>query len=157
MKLMSFNCRVLAGPHKISALKRVVGLEHPDILMLQETLCVGEVVKAKLQSWFPGWNFETLNVRGCYGGLEISWNERTAKALNLWGMESVLGMNFLELDLDTSFTFFNIYGLYLNRIPFWDTLFNNTLLRGDLVILGGDLNFSMGQGEVWGPHACADL
>ena len=63
MKLMSFNCRVLASPHKISALKMVVGLEHPSILLLKET------VKE---------------------GLAIRWNERTVKALNLRGVESVL-------------------------------------------------------------------
>ena len=67
MKLMSFNYRGLASPHKRSTLKRVVGLEHPDILLLQETV---------------------------KGGLEIIWNEITIKDLNLWGMEYVLGLKF---------------------------------------------------------------
>ena len=75
MKLKSFSCWGLAGPHKISTLKRVVGLQHPGILMLQETLGVGEVVKIRLESWFPGWNFFTLDIRGRSGGLEIGWNE----------------------------------------------------------------------------------
>ena len=61
MKIMFFNCRGMVGPHKISALKRVVSLEHPDISLLQETLGVGEVVKDRLGSWFPRWNFETLD------------------------------------------------------------------------------------------------
>ena len=52
---------------------------------------------------------------------------------------------------------FNIYGPYLNCIHFWDNLFNNYVLRGDLVIIGGDLNFSLGQTEVWGPNARPDL
>ena len=89
------------------------------------------------------------------GGLAIEWNERTVKALNLSGMESVLGLNFLALDLGVSFTIFNIYGPYLNRIPFWDALLSNHLIRGDSLILGGDLNFSLGQDEVWGTHAHA--
>ena len=62
MKLMSFNYQGLAGPHKRSTLKRVVGLEHPNIMLLQETLGVGEVVNARLESWFLGWIFETLDV-----------------------------------------------------------------------------------------------
>ena len=45
MKLMSFNYQGLAGPHKRSALKRVVILEHPDIIILQEALGLGNVVK----------------------------------------------------------------------------------------------------------------
>ena len=89
MKLMSFNFQGLVVPHKISTLKTMVGLEHPNILLLQETI---------------------------KGGLVIGWNERTIKALNLWGMESVLWGSI----------FFHIYGPYLNRIPFWDSLFNNT-------------------------------
>ena len=124
MKIMSFNCRGLSSPHKLSALKRVVCLEHPDILLLQEILGVGGVVKVRLESWFPGWIFETLDVRGHSGGLEIRWNERTIKALNPWGMESVLGLKFLALDLEVSFTIFNIYGLYINRMPYL-TILNN--------------------------------
>ena len=31
------------------------------------------------------------------------------------------------------------------------------MLRGDLVIIGGDLNFSLGQGEVWEPFAHPDI
>ena len=31
------------------------------------------------------------------------------------------------------------------------------MLRGDLVIIGGHLNFSLGQAEVWGPFAHLDL
>ena len=39
---MFFNCRGLAGPQKRSALRRVVDLDRPDILLLQETLGAGE-------------------------------------------------------------------------------------------------------------------
>ena len=72
---MSFNCRGLDGPHKRSTLKRVVGLEHPDVLLLQETLGVGDVVQSRLESRSLGWDFTTLNVRGHSGVLEIGWNE----------------------------------------------------------------------------------
>ena len=71
MTIMSFNCRGLVGPHKRSTLKRVVVLECLDIILLQETMGVGEVVKARLESWFASWNFETLDVRGHFGGLDF--------------------------------------------------------------------------------------
>ena len=64
MKIMSFNCQGLAGPLKRHALRRVVDLEHPDVMLLQETLGIGEVIKAKLESWFLGWQFVTLDVWG---------------------------------------------------------------------------------------------
>ena len=50
MKFMSFNCRGLAGPVKKSTFIRVLTLEHPDVIMLQETLGVGDVVKERLES-----------------------------------------------------------------------------------------------------------
>ena len=47
MKVMSFNVRGLAGPHR-SALKHVVSLEHPDIIIPHETLGLGDVLKERL-------------------------------------------------------------------------------------------------------------
>ena len=87
----------------------MVDLEQPVILLLQETLGLGDVVKGRLESWFPGWQFETLDVRGHFGELAIGWNVRLVKVLDIWGMESVLGMNFKDLDLVDTFTVFNIY------------------------------------------------
>ena len=69
MKLMSFNCRGLAGPVKKSAFIRVLTLEHPDVILLQETLEVGEVIQERLESWILGWSFVTLDARGHSGGI----------------------------------------------------------------------------------------
>ena len=64
MKILSFNCRGLAGLVKKSAFVRVLTLEHPDVILLQETLGVGEVIKEKLVNWLPGWCFLTLDANG---------------------------------------------------------------------------------------------
>ena len=71
MKILSFNCWGLAGPQKRSALRRVVEVDRPDIMLLQVTLGAGVEVKAKLESWFGGWSFETLDARCRLGGLAI--------------------------------------------------------------------------------------
>ena len=99
MKIMSFNYQGLVGPHKRSAFMRVITIDQLDIILLQETLGVGDVVKARLEIWVPGWLFETLDVRGCLDGLAVGWNRRSIKSLNSWGMESILGLNFLALEL----------------------------------------------------------
>ena len=106
---------------------------------------------------FSKWQFVTLDVRGRSRGLAMGWNTRVVKALNIWGMDSVLGMTLQGLDQGAPVDVFNIYGPYLNHIPFWDNIFNLDLFRGELVIIGGDFNFSLGQEEVWGPFACPDL
>ena len=112
-------------------------------MLLQETLEAGVEVKAKLESWFGGWCFESLDVRGRLGGLAIGWNTRSVKVLNVWGMESVMGITLRALKLVDTFDVINIYGPYLNRIPFWDKISSNSLLRGDMMIIRGDLNFSL--------------
>ncbi len=62
----------------------------------------------------------------------------------------------MSVDLGITIKVINIYGPYLNRVPFWDSLFCNPLLSGDSLVLGGDLNFSLRQNEVWGLHAHVD-
>ena len=62
MNILSFNYRGLAGPHKRSALRRVVEIDQPEIILLQETIGDGLEVKTNLESWFGGWCFETLDV-----------------------------------------------------------------------------------------------
>jgi len=156
MKLMSFNCRGLAGPNKLSAFRRVLTLEHPDVILLQETLGVGDVIKDCLERWLPGWTFLTLDVKGRSGGLAVGWRNNSLKLVSSWGMDSVLCVVLLSADLGISLKVVNIYGPYNNRIPFWESLFGNPLLNGDSLVIGGDLNFSLGQSEVWGPHAHPD-
>jgi len=156
MKFMSFNCRGLAGPIKKSAFRRVLTLEHPDVIMLQETLGVGDVIKDCLERWLPGWTFITLDVKGRSGGLAIGWRNSCLKMVSSWGMESVLCVEVLSADLGQTVKVVNIYGPYNNRAPFWEALFENPLLCGDSLVIGGDLNFSLGQSEVWGPHAHVD-
>jgi len=156
MKVMSFNCRGLAGPKKKSALKRVLTLEHPDVILLQETLGEGDIIKEHLESWFTGWSFVTLDVRGRSGGLAVGWRTSALKVISAWGMESVLGVEVMSVELGISLLVINIYGPYLNRIPFWDSLFHNPMLDGESVVIGGDLNFSLGHSEVWGPSTHPD-
>jgi len=157
MKIMSFNCRGLAGPLKRPALRRVLDLEHPDVLMLQETLGEMEAVKSKLEGMLPGWVFQCLDVRGRSGGIATGWNTRTVKIENVWGMDSVLGCSFFSSDTGEEITLLNIYGPYQDRIPFWEKVFSLECLKNDSVIIGGDLNFSLGHSEVWGPQARVDI
>lgn len=157
MNIMSFTYRGLAGPLKKIALRRVVSLERPDVLLLQETLGVREVVRKKLECWFLGWHFEALYVKGRSGGLAVRWDERRVKLLNIWGMDSIMGMTISALDIEEVFLIMNVYGPYLDRVPFWENFLSKEISKGDLVIIGGDLNFSLGRSEVWGPTAHVDI
>ena len=82
----------MEGALKKTSLKRVISSEHPDILLLQETMGVGEEVKSCLEQLLLGWKFETLDALGRYGGLATRWNTQTIQVLNTWGLDSGLGI-----------------------------------------------------------------
>ena len=54
----------------------------------------------------------------------------------------------IELNLDLCFV--NIYGPYIDREKFWNNFLNMDCLKCDRLILGGDLNFSLGLSKIWG-------
>jgi hypothetical protein len=60
--------------------------------------------------------------------------------VDIWSEE--LGMNFLVI---------NIYEPYLDRVPFQEALLKKYFMNCDSLILGGDINFSVGAAEIWGP------
>jgi exonuclease III len=144
MKCCSFNCRGLAGPLKRTSLKRMILTEHPDVLLLQETLGEGIEVFNRLSSLLPDWSFITLDSIGRSGGLAIGWNSRTIKVINSWGFDSGLGITFTSKELEEPLNIVNIYGPCHNRGPYWDNFFSKSFLKEKFLILGGDLNFSLG-------------
>jgi hypothetical protein len=155
MKIMSFNCRGLAGALKKPSLKRVIATEHPDVLLLQETMGVGEEVKSSLELLLPGWNFITVDAMGRSGGLATGWNSHNIQVINTWGLDSGLGITVLTPELKDVIHILNIYGPYQNKKPFWDSLLSKSFFK-ELLILGGDLNLSLGPSEVWGDSARPD-
>eukprot|EP00253_Pinus_taeda_P023046 PITA_23046 len=50
----------------------------------------------------------------------------------------------------------NVYGPCSSRAPFWNALLESDLLKEDNIILGGDLNFTLGYCESWGHSAQVD-
>jgi endonuclease/exonuclease/phosphatase family metal-dependent hydrolase len=65
-------------------------------------------------------------------------------------------MDLLMEGLGLEFRVVNIYEPHEHRPAFWDRLLKRSLLKSDTLIVGGDLNFSSGEAESWGPHALSD-
>jgi exonuclease III len=61
MKILSLNCRGLEIPHKKYALKQLIFLHQPDIIILQETMIDSTSIFATLTSLLPGWTFLGLD------------------------------------------------------------------------------------------------
>lgn len=57
---------------------------------------------------------------------------------------------------DFPLTILNIYGPCQGRVPFWNDLMSNSIVKFKNMVLGGDLNFSIGSAEAWGPSVRED-
>jgi exonuclease III len=156
MKILSFNCRGLASPAKKSSLKRLVSVNNLDIIFLQETLGVSEVVVNSLEALLPGWSFVAVDAKGCSGGLATGWRLKSYRCDSVWGFDSGIGLNLFSEELGHALVLINIYGPYAERKRYWDSLALCPWLSQPGVIVGGDLNFSLGAAEVWGPRSTLD-
>jgi hypothetical protein len=75
---------------------------------------------------------------------------------NSWGFEYGLGVNVCSEDLGMELLVINFYGPYQDQALFWESLLNKSFMNFESLILGGDLNFSVGVIEVWGPKPRID-
>jgi hypothetical protein len=118
MKILSYNCRGVEIPHKKYDLYRLVKLNYPNIIFLQETMGEEAVVILWLEAIFKNLKFLGSYARGRYGGLVIGWNPKKIKLINSWVIEYGLGINFLSEDLGMELSTLNMYGPYQDQIPF---------------------------------------
>lgn len=156
MKVLSFNYRGLVSTFKKSSLKRLVLKTKSKVIFFQETMGSSDVIKGVLLSLFPGWDFVVLDAQGRSGGVVTGWRLASCRLLNSWGSELCIGTDVYFHELSAEFRLFNVYGPYLNREVFWDKFFSSSLIKHDMVIVGGDLNFSLGSAESLGPRASPD-
>eukprot|EP00253_Pinus_taeda_P010674 PITA_10674 len=154
--MSSWNCRGLASKPKKLALRDWLQNSKSDILFLQETLGKGSEVESMLKSLLPGWSFSAIDSSGHSGGLAIGYREGIIKCINLWGTKHVMGMEVISPDFSSPFLIVNIYGPCQGRELFWTDLLAKSLMNSSLMIVGGDLNFSLGRVEAWGPSARED-
>ena len=67
-----------------------------------------------------------------------------------------MGIDLYSVELGTSLRVINIYGPCQQREQFWQQLLGLSILSQENIIIGGDLNFSLGFGESWGSMAQVD-
>lgn len=150
MNILSYNCRGPARPKKKLALRWIVQSNHLDIIFLQETLCPIADISRLLEYMLPGWKFTGLAAQCRFGGISFGYNAHSIKLINCWGGAGHIGANIFSVELGMNFRIFNIYRPCQNRSEFRDNLLGSDTFFTDHLILGGDLNFSIGHSESWG-------
>ena len=72
MKVLSLNIRKLGAIPKKLALKRLLAITRPTVLLLQETMIEGGRSKDTLKTHMRDWDMETLDAEGHSRGLLIA-------------------------------------------------------------------------------------
>jgi hypothetical protein len=88
--------------------------------------------------------------------MAMGWNPKTIKLENSWDFTEGQGMIVFVEDLGRSFTVLSIYGPTQDRPQFWNALLEKYFVKDHSLILGGDLNFSIGAVESWGHRSQTD-
>ena len=75
MWLVSWNCRGLGNPSKAEAVKDLLKIEVPEILMLQETNIEGETLLHISSTKWKKKVGKAISTRGTFGGLATLWSD----------------------------------------------------------------------------------
>jgi hypothetical protein len=73
MKLQFLNVRKLSIPSKIISLHKLVEKEKPEVLLVQETMCMGDFIVGSVKKLFSNWGFLWMDSNGMLGGLLTRW------------------------------------------------------------------------------------
>lgn len=103
-----------------------------------------------LESWLLGWSFHALDVLGRSGGISLGVKNRTIELNRVWGGIEHLGADIYSTTLEAEYIIINVYGPFHDMADFWRKLLSSSIIQKDNIILGGDLNFSIGFIESWG-------
>ena len=156
MKLLSLNCKGLASTRKKLALKRMMEVLSPEVILLQETMGPEMEVEILLSSLLPLYSFTTQSAIGHSRGLSIGWKKSSIQCTNSWGSSFGIGAQLCWEDTNATLTIVNIYGPYSNRSKLWDSFRKSGFVKEIILIIVGDLNFNLGAHEIWGPKARID-
>jgi exonuclease III len=140
MKLISWNIHGLNGRSKKRLLRDRIIADQPDILLLQETKCVGEEMNQILSRCWKQGKMMNIDSKGAVGGLAILWNPNTVLLENFFTTRWTISAEYRLIGSNKPGFLTNVYrpttpGDKLNFIQNMDRLAN--LIIDRRWILGG--------------------
>ena len=64
-----------------------------------------------------------------------------------------MGMDLFWAEANLHLNLISIYGPYSDRVTLWESVQASQFLKREKVVIGGDLNFTLGVHEIWGTNA----
>ena len=146
MQFVSWNCKGLGSKSKEEAIKDLVRMNSPEILMIQETkMEEPETIQASKKFWKKG-EGTAVSARGASRGLATFWNSTTLDLLEEVSTIHWLFTKFKHRASGQQISLFNIYASVLlsEKRECWESLnsFLSTNLHDNLV-LAGDMNVTL--------------
>jgi len=92
----------------------------------------------------PIWHFQAIDVNGHSSGIALGYNPCSIKLISTWGGIGFTGADTFSTELGTDIRLINVYGPCHHREDLWEHLLASNILQLDNIIMGGDLNFSLG-------------
>jgi len=109
MKLVSWNCRGLGSKDKKEAMGKLVRLEKPQILLVQETKLREQEALQEMQQIWKKSNEMEISVRGASRGIFILWNSSIFQLEGRFKATHWMMVKLAHLPMDMSFHIFNVY------------------------------------------------
>jgi len=155
MILLSLNIRGVGGSKKLSYVRRLLLLIQPDIIFFQETLVDESRARTFFSKLNPTWYSTAVSSVGKLGGLLVAWDPKNFKLRPYicCGGLLVTGISF---ELKEQLLFLNVYGPYSDIIFFWQKLGDRGILSIKNLIVVGEFNFTLNEGDIWGESGLPD-
>jgi exonuclease III len=134
MKIITWNIRGFNGRSKQRTLRDSIRAENLDILLLQETKCVGEVIEDIFQRCWKNCKSIHTYSNGVVGGLTILWNPATVIIDQPFSIVGTLIVHFRALGSNKDEMITNAYGkqsaqdkdMFLHKISIVSSLLGST-------------------------------
>ena len=159
MNLVSWNCRGLGTSSKVEAVKDLVIMALPYILLLQETkIEAGNLLSISNQIWKKNIG-KAVSARGSSGGLAMLWSEDLFSLENYFLAQHWI---FTELRHSSSKLTFSLFNLYVpvtlqEKRDYWNSLAEFLAARNPSnIIIAGDLNIMLAPKEKKGGNCGRD-
>jgi exonuclease III len=128
MIVVTLNVRGVGGSSKYLALKRLLELVKPDVMLIQETMVGVEKARDLFVKLLPHWFFCGVDSTGLSGGMLSTWNPRKDDFYAYLIPAGILVEGHVK-DLDRDLKVINCYGTYSDREVFWEEIKNEGILK----------------------------
>ena len=150
MKFVSWNCRGLGSPLKEEAIRDLVRVMSPKVLLVQETKLEEDALLRASKSFWKKGPGRAVSARGASGGLATFWDSAKLDLVEEEGTTHWLFTKLLHKDSGHLVSLFNIYVpvSFVEKKDCWDSL-KMFLIHHNLenLVLAGDLNVTLAMAK----------